>query len=33
MLALVIACFALATAYAAMCENLLAPATDDDLSS
>jgi hypothetical protein len=33
MLALVIVCFALAIAYAGMCENLVAPATDDDLSS
>ena len=33
MLALVIVSFALAKAYAGVCENLLAPATDDDLSA
>jgi hypothetical protein len=32
MLALVIVCFALAKAYAGMCENLLAPPADDGIS-
>jgi hypothetical protein len=33
MLALVVVCFALAEAYAGMCENLLAPPANEDLAS
>jgi hypothetical protein len=33
MLALVVVCFALAAAYAGICENLLAPPADEDFAS
>jgi hypothetical protein len=33
MLALVVVCFALAQAYASMCENLLAPPANGDVAS